>query len=78
MIVLGPQHLGEQRGQWVYNAVRGICSEPVVAKGPPKSMLAAKSFNATSDVPALQRQVAPFRIQTQPNMIHASGLQHAG
>ena len=35
--------------RWVLNAARGISDEPVVSKDVPKSMLAAKSFDATSD-----------------------------
>jgi nucleotidyltransferase/DNA polymerase involved in DNA repair len=47
--------LGAQRARWVADAVRGVDGEAVVPKGPPKSMLAAKSFSATADMAAIQR-----------------------
>lgn len=43
--------------RWVARAARGISDEPVVGKSVPKSMLAAKSFTATSDWAELQRWV---------------------
>ncbi|CAI5527584.1 unnamed protein product [Closterium sp. Naga37s-1] len=39
---------GERLGNYVWRAVRGLDETPVEEKGVPKSMLAAKSFNATS------------------------------
>eukprot|EP00873_Tetraselmis_striata_P002831 jgi/Tetstr1/423095/TSEL_013865.t1 len=49
------QRLGAARARWAHAAVRGACAEAVVAKGPPKSMLAAKSFSATSSTAAIRR-----------------------
>ena len=43
--------------RWVARAARGISDEPVVGKSVPKSMLAAKSFTATTDWLELQRWV---------------------
>ncbi|CAI5491607.1 unnamed protein product [Closterium sp. Naga37s-1] len=39
---------GDRLGNYVWRAVRGLDETPVEEKGVPKSMLAAKSFNATS------------------------------
>jgi hypothetical protein len=47
--------LGSERAAWVVRASCGRCSVPVEEKGAPKSMLAAKSFIATSDAAALRR-----------------------
>ncbi|KAG2490797.1 hypothetical protein HYH03_010719 [Edaphochlamys debaryana] len=50
--------LGEAQGQWVYEIVRGRCSEPVTPKSQPKSLLSCKSFEPTRHHPELQRWLA--------------------
>ncbi|KAL0033669.1 hypothetical protein WJX79_011083 [Trebouxia sp. C0005] len=50
------QHFGE-RAPWILYTVQGNSDEPVQVKERPKSMLAAKSFEPTSDMAALERWV---------------------
>eukprot|EP00198_Chlamydomonas_reinhardtii_P010781 XP_001700118.1 DNA polymerase eta/iota [Chlamydomonas reinhardtii] len=47
--------LGERSGLWVWQVVRGQCSEPVTPKDKPKSLLSCKSFEPTSAPAELQR-----------------------
>ncbi|GAB4815874.1 hypothetical protein N2152v2_002920 [Parachlorella kessleri] len=46
---------GEERAAWIEQAVRGVSHEAVEERERPKSMLAAKTINPTSDLAALQR-----------------------
>jgi hypothetical protein len=58
--------------------VRGISHEPVQERERPKSMLAAKSFNATSDLSALQgwfRVLAQVRCECQLGVRRELGRQ---
>ncbi|DBB00910.1 hypothetical protein WJX77_007765 [Trebouxia sp. C0004] len=48
------QHFGE-RAPWILYTVQGNSDEPVQVKERPKSMLAAKSFEPSSDMAALER-----------------------
>ncbi|KAK9829326.1 hypothetical protein WJX72_005200 [[Myrmecia] bisecta] len=49
------QRFGEEKAGWIAGAVRGESNEPVQVKEKPKSMLAAKSFEPTSDLAILTR-----------------------
>jgi DNA polymerase eta len=42
------------KGKWLYGLVRGQDDRPIVPKGPPKSLGAAKAFGATSDPQAFE------------------------
>lgn len=46
---------GPDRGQWIFEQVRGRNDDPVEEKERPKSMLAAKSFTSTSDHATIRR-----------------------
>eukprot|EP00887_Chlorella_sp_A99_P005175 scaffold1.g5175.t1 len=48
------RHFGPERAHYIAETVRGVSHEAVVEKERPKSMLAAKSFNATTDLAALR------------------------
>ncbi|KAL0047265.1 hypothetical protein WJX82_011225 [Trebouxia sp. C0006] len=50
------QHFGD-RAPWILYTVQGNSDEPVQVKERPKSMLAAKSFEPSSDMAALERWV---------------------
>eukprot|EP00890_Picochlorum_soloecismus_P005649 jgi/Picsp_1/6085/NSC_03439-R1_sister chromatid cohesion protein len=45
---------GHEKARWILNAVNGNDSEPVREKKKPKSMLAAKSFQPTRDLDAIE------------------------
>ena len=47
-------HLGEKAGRWLYQACRGIDSEPVEPKDRVKSILAAKTFPLVRDEAAVE------------------------
>lgn len=46
---------GAERARWIAAAVRGLSEDPVEEKERPKSLLAAKSFEPTSDLDSLYR-----------------------
>ena len=59
---------GIEKSKWIADAVRGINNDPVEEKERPKSMLAAKSFTATSDVSVLQRWFGILAAELAPRM----------
>eukprot|EP00850_Spirogloea_muscicola_P003338 SM000013S26507 [mRNA] locus=s13:758458:762613:- [translate_table: standard] len=63
------QAFGERLGNYVYNAVRGENDEAVAAKATTKSMLAAKTFGATSDFETLRRWMHVLAMELAGRMI---------
>ena len=59
---------GVERAQWMLEAVNGRSNDPVEEKERPKSMLAAKSFSATSDQTALRRWFHVLATELAPRM----------
>ncbi|GMH32529.1 hypothetical protein BSKO_00363 [Bryopsis sp. KO-2023] len=51
------QAFGKEKARWISNCVRGLDEDEVRPKSLPKSMLAAKSFAATSDMRAIERWI---------------------
>eukprot|EP00850_Spirogloea_muscicola_P001163 SM000004S15033 [mRNA] locus=s4:919247:923447:+ [translate_table: standard] len=63
------QAFGERLGNYVYNAVRGENDEAVAEKATTKSMLAAKTFGATSDFETLRRWMHVLAMELAGRMI---------
>jgi len=59
---------GADKARWIIDAVHGRNNDPVEEKERPKSMLAAKSFNATSDTAIIQRWIAILAAELAPRM----------
>lgn len=59
---------GAEKARWIVDAVHGRNNDPVEEKERPKSMLAAKSFNATSDTAVIQRWIAILAAELAPRM----------
>jgi DNA polymerase eta len=59
---------GVEKARWIVDAVHGRNNDPVEEKEKPKSMLAAKSFTATSDTAALQRWIGILAAELAPRM----------
>ncbi|MEW5311792.1 MAG: hypothetical protein WDW38_003478 [Sanguina aurantia] len=61
--------------RWVAQIVRGICTDPVVPKGPPKSLMSAKSFEAVSDMAAIGRW-ATILAEELSQRLAADAMEH--
>jgi hypothetical protein len=59
---------GHERAKWIASTVKGESDDPVEEKEKPKSLLAAKSFEATSDVSVLQRWLGILAAELAPRM----------
>ncbi|KAL4548520.1 hypothetical protein Ndes2526B_g01087 [Nannochloris sp. 'desiccata'] len=59
---------GAEKARWIVDAVHGWNNDPVEEKEKPRSMLAAKSFNPTSDTASIQRWIAILAAELAPRM----------
>ncbi len=59
---------GVEKARWIVDAVHGRNHDLVEEKEKPKSMLAAKSFPATSDASAIQRWIGILAAELAPRM----------
>ena len=63
------KRFGQERAQWISLAVRGKNNDPVQEKEKPKSLLAAKSFESTSDFSILYKWMSILVAELVPRMI---------